>query len=136
MAPCQSAVGKVNVTRQYLLTMACASLVLCLLLGCGGGGGGGAPPPIIPPPQPFNLAGKVLDATGKGLAQAAVVVIVRATGQQVANTVSASTGDYGFFVPAGQYRVRATLAGYQPGQVDVNLYAGDKLLSVNITLTK
>jgi len=123
-------------TRQSRLILACALLGLCLLLGCGGGGGGAAPPPIIPPPLPFNLAGKVLDTTGKGLSQAAVVVIVRATGQQVANTVSASTGDYGFFVPAGEYRVRATLAGYQPGQVDVNLYAGDKLLSVNITLTK
>jgi len=78
----------------------------------------------------------VLDTTGKGLPGAAVIVIVRATGQQVAATTSASTGDYGFFVAPGDYRVRAALAGYQPGQVDINLYAGDKRLDINITLTR
>ena len=114
-----------------------ALLASCLLIGCGGGGGGGTqPPPITPPPEPFNVGGKVTDASGKGLAGAAVVVVVRDTGQQVAATTSSSNGDYGFFVPPGNYRIRATLAGYQPGQADVTLYAGDKRLSVNITLTQ
>jgi len=107
------------------------------LCGCGGGGGGGdGLTPTTPPPQPFNLAGTVKDTSGNPLLGAAVTATVRSTGTQVASTTSAATGKYGFFLPPADYTIRATLAGYQPGQVDVNLYAGDKKLSVDITLSK
>ncbi len=77
-----------------------------------------------------------MNTSGTPLPGATVAAVVRSTGAQVASTMSSVTGKYGFFLPPDNYTVKASLAGYQPAQVDVNLYAGDKRLNVNITLSK
>lgn len=120
-----------------ILSVMTLATALAWASGCGGGGGGGdGTIPPTPPPEPFNVSGTIKNTSGTPLAGAAVAAIVKSTGMEVARTTSAETGMYGFFLPPAEYTIRASLAGYQPGQVDVTLYAGDKKLGVDITLSR
>ncbi|MCS7252879.1 MAG: carboxypeptidase regulatory-like domain-containing protein [Armatimonadetes bacterium] len=86
------------------------------------------------PSLPYNIGGLVRIADGQLAKGAAVELIDAKSSSIVARTFTNSNGRYSFFVPAGEYIVRAQLSGYKPQERRITLLYGAILSDVNFEL--
>lgn len=87
------------------------------------------------PGGPTTIRGKVT-LQGQSVHTGTTVTLIRASdGAELGSVLTLDDGSYGFWVPVGQYRVRAERTGYQTQTVDANVTRLDQPVTVNITLT-
>lgn len=86
------------------------------------------------PGGPTTIRGKVT-LQGQTVHTGTSVTLIRAAdGQELGSALTLQDGSYGFWVPVGQYRVRADRAGYQSQTVNASVTRLDVPVIVNMTL--
>jgi len=86
------------------------------------------------PGGPTTIRGKVT-LQGQTIHTGTSVTLIRAAdGQELGSVLTLQDGSYGFWVPVGQYRVRAERAGYQSQTVNANVTRLDVPVVLNIVL--
>ena len=90
-------------------------------------------PSTAPPGQPYGLTGAVT-VPGLGAVANTTVILFRNQIQQETG-ITDSNGKYYFYVPAGQYSVRATRAGYKDTETPtINLTDPSVPVTANLTM--
>jgi len=86
------------------------------------------------PGGPTTIRGKVT-LQGQTIFTGSTVTLIRVSdGSQLGSVLTLQDGSYGFWVPVGDYQVRAERAGYQTQTVNANVVRLDQPVTVNITL--
>jgi hypothetical protein len=86
------------------------------------------------PGGPTTISGQVL-LQGQTLHTGTTVTLIRRPDLvELGWVLTTDTGSYGFWVPAGDYRLRAERTGYQTKTVDVTLVRPDQPVTANLTL--
>lgn len=94
-----------------------------------------SPPVGAIPGGPTTIQGKVT-LQGQTVHTGTSLTLIRVSdGAELATVLTPSDGSFGFWVPVGQYRLRAEHTGYQTQTVDANVLRLDQPVTVNITLT-
>lgn len=93
-----------------------------------------ADPNPNPPPPPFTIGGTVALADNGAIAGTTVILLQGA--QEIERTTVNEQGRYGFFVPAGSYRVIGRQTGYQDAVADVTVTNPAVPVAANLTLNR
>src|SRR5205085_259249 len=83
-------------------------------------------PPVGPlPGPPANIKGKITLQGQADFSGTLVTLLKQSDGSTVASGTTDATGNYGFFVVAGDYTIKAEHTGFQTQQVNVTLTRPD-----------